>query len=172
MNRKRSLTETKATLGDGAIAGFIATVPMTAVMVLLHRMLPRHERYPLPPRQITEEMSRRTGARKHMDESERESTTLLAHFGFGAAAGALYIVLANLLPMPPVLRGLVYGLMVWGGSYMGWLPAARVLPPATEQPTRRTLLMIFAHLVWGSFLALITHQLSLSRSRGSLREAM
>jgi uncharacterized membrane protein YagU involved in acid resistance len=167
-NPKRNLTRNEITIAEGAAAGFIATFPMTLVMVLLHRLLPWWERYPLPPRQITEEVTRRAGAREHMDEPQRRAATLLMHFGFGAAAGALYVPLASRLNLPIVLRGVIFGMMVWTGSYLGWLPAARVLPPATEHPTRRTLLMTVAHLVWGSALALIAHNLGAITSSSAL----
>jgi hypothetical protein len=38
----------------GGLAGITATTAMTAVMRRLHRKLPGAERYPLPPREITE----------------------------------------------------------------------------------------------------------------------
>ena len=38
----------------GAIAGFVATAAMTAAMARLHRRLPEADRYPLPPREITQ----------------------------------------------------------------------------------------------------------------------
>ncbi|MES2465258.1 MAG: hypothetical protein V4671_32230, partial [Armatimonadota bacterium] len=37
----------------GLIAGVAATVPMTLLMVVWHRRLPRTEQYPLPPHEIT-----------------------------------------------------------------------------------------------------------------------
>jgi uncharacterized membrane protein YagU involved in acid resistance len=89
----------------------------------------------------------------------------MMHFGYGAAAGALYVPLASRLDLPIVLRGVIFAMLLWTGSYLGWLPAARILPPATEHPSRRTLLMILAHLVWGSTLALVAHSLgALTRS--------
>ncbi len=42
-------------------------------------------------------------------------------------------------------------------SYLGQLPAANILPPATEDAARRNALMIAAHIVWGVTLgALVT----------------
>jgi hypothetical protein len=54
----------------------------------------------------------------------------------------------------PAAAGVSWGLAVWAGSYQGWLPAAKILRPATEQPARRTLLMIGAHVVWGMVLGI------------------
>ena len=37
----------------GTLAGLTATAPMTAAMIAMHKALPAHERYPLPPRKVT-----------------------------------------------------------------------------------------------------------------------
>ncbi len=62
--------------------------------------------------------------------------------------------------MPPALAGAGFGLAVWAGSYLGWLPAAGILRPATEHPPRRVALMIAAHLVWGASAGLALGALS------------
>ena len=139
-------------LGDmvlGAVAGCIATVPMTWAMEAMHRRLPRRERYPLPPRQITMRVAEEAGVKEQLDEDDRFGLTLLAHFGMGTAAGALYGLLAPKQPLPGPLAGAGFGLAVWAGNYLGLLPALSLLRPATEHPPRRTALMVTAHLVWG-----------------------
>jgi hypothetical protein len=148
------------TVVRGALAGFVATLPMTVFMVALHKLLPWWERYPLPPWQITDRLLKRAGLKEEVGEEEQQAATLVNHFGFGAAMGAIYGLLAALFSIPSVLGGLVFGLIVWMGSYLGWLPAARILPPATKHPAGRNILMIVAHLVWGSVLALLVQRLS------------
>ncbi len=108
----------------GALAGTIATLPMTASMVLMHRELPFWERYPLPPRQITSRLAAAAGVRDDLDERQKVGATLLGHFAYGAAAGAIYAPLA--LPLPWPLQGRAFGLLVWTVSYLGWLPALGV----------------------------------------------
>ena len=97
----------------------------------------------------------------------RSALTLLAHFGYGGAAGAIYAGAGKRLPGGPALRGLFFGLLVWTVSYLGLLPSLRVLKPATEHPVRRSALMIGAHFVWGWFLATIFHVLSADLDRPS-----
>ena len=141
---------------DGALAGLVATAPMTAVMLLLHRLLPAWEQYPLEPRRITTRLARRAGLDEVAEEEPAATAaTAVAHFGYGAAAGALFPPLAGWLPVNKVAAGLAYGLAVWAGSYLGLVPALGLLSPATEQPRRRNLLMITAHLVWGGALGLL-----------------
>jgi hypothetical protein len=148
----------------GALAGFAATVPMTVAMELMHRYLPQEERYPLPPREITMEVAEEAGVKEELDEKERLGLTLAAHFAYGTAVGALYAPLARSLPAHPVLKGAGYGLIVWAGSYLGLLPALGILRPATEHPTRRTALMIAAHLVWGSVTGVLTEEMREERN--------
>ncbi|HEV2708046.1 MAG TPA: DUF6789 family protein [Pyrinomonadaceae bacterium] len=134
----------------GALSGLVATVPMSVAMKLMHEQLPEQEQYPLPPRAVTMNIAEEVGVREHLDEEEREGLTWASHFAYGAACGALYAPLARRAPLPPVVSGVAFGLAVWAGSYLGWLPAAGILSPATEHPARRNALMIGAHVVWGA----------------------
>ena len=138
----------------GAGAGFLATIPMTLAMRELHRRLPSKERYPLPPRLITEQvLGQRT--MRSLTEPQRVSTTLAAHFAYGALTGALYPLIARRAGRGETMAGIVFGVGVWAASYLGWIPALGVLTPATEHPARRNLLMLASHLVWGASTALI-----------------
>lgn len=146
-----------ARLLQGALAGSIATGPMTVVMLLIYYLLPHHERLlPHPPELITRRM---TGDRAPGGRDTPRWLIWVLHFGYGGGAGAVYAPLARRLPLPPVLRGIAFGLGVWFVSYMGWLPAVNILPPAHEHPTRRNVMMISAHIVWGAVLDLVLTRL-------------
>jgi hypothetical protein len=135
----------------GALAGLAATAPMTLAMKLMHEQLPPEENYPLPPRQVAEGMAEKAGVNEHLDEEEREAATWASHFAYGAACGALYGALSGeRIDRHPLLAGVGFGVAVWAGSYLGWLPAAGIIAPATEHPPRRNALMIAAHVVWGA----------------------
>ncbi|WP_207482014.1 hypothetical protein [Arenibaculum pallidiluteum] len=135
----------------GALAGFLATLPMTAAMSAAHRRLPPQERYPLPPRLITERV---TGGRGGEDV-QRQLTEAL-HYAYGALAGAAYPWLTERIGRTDMLDGPAFGVMVWTASYLGWIPAAGILDPATLHPRRRVALMIAVHLVWGGGTAALT----------------
>ncbi len=139
-------------LAAGAVSGCLATVSMTAAMLALQRALPRHEQYPLPPRRIFDILARRLSLGRKVDRTELNVAAAIGHFGYGTAAGALYGPLGQTLPLPGVASGVVYGLLVWEGSYLGLLPALGILPPATQHPAGRNALMIAAHIVWGASL--------------------
>ncbi len=150
----------------GALAGLIATAPMTAAMIAMLRRLPPQEQYPLPPRRITMRMLGPTGARE-LNAPQRNALTMVNHFGYGAAIGAVYGPLAKALKLPPIAGGIGYGLAVWTGSYLGWLPATGVLEPASNHPMRRNALMIAAHVVWGAAAGAIDHCLASEAERTS-----
>ncbi len=128
----------------GAIAGLVGTMAMTAAMRRMHERLPPEERYPLTPREIIDSTSEQAGAA--LPNEAAKDVTTAAHFAYGAASGALLGV-ANVMLGP--MSGATAGVGVWLASYMGWIPGARILKPATEHPPRRNLLMLAAHVVWG-----------------------
>ena len=143
-----------ARLVIGGIAGFVATMAMTAAMRRLHGKLPARERYPLTPREIVD-------ATLAPPRAWAPDLTLAAHFAYGAGCGAL-IAAAN--PRVGRITGSVAGGGVWLASYMGWIPAFGVLRPATGHPLRRNAVMIAAHFAWGWSTAEGIRELSAARA--------
>jgi len=139
----------------GALAGLTATTMMTVAMRRLHARLPKEERYPLPPREITERLSPDNPA----DDSLRDRS-LAAHFAYGAATGALIGIAGT---RTRVSFGALSGAGVWAASYLGLAPALDVLRPVNEHPGRRSALMIGAHLVWGTVAAWTMKELTVAR---------
>jgi hypothetical protein len=140
----------------GALGGLVATAAMTAAMRRMHGHLDDPDRYPLPPREIIQSVARQTGTDRRAAEGELQDLTLGAHFAYGAAAGALY---ALARPSDGIVAGVGYGLLVWAASYLGWIPGAAILEPATRHPRRRNELMLAAHVVWGATTALTIREL-------------
>jgi uncharacterized membrane protein YagU involved in acid resistance len=150
----RAAANTKTYI-DGAIAGLIATVPMTLFMLACHKRLPVSQRYPLPPSLITQRAVWSLAAPVIPARMPNALSTLAAHFAFGALSGALFAAVpAAMRRQCPVTTGIGYGLTVWAGSYLGWVPALRLMPAATQQPAARNAMMIAAHVVWGATLGL------------------
>ena len=71
----------------GGIAGFVGTMAMTAAMRRLHRRLPEKERYPLTPREIIDSTADKLDV--PIGGERAKDVTTLAHFLYGAAAGAV-----------------------------------------------------------------------------------
>lgn len=158
----------------GAFAGIAATAAMTLAVDAMFNRLPARDRYPLPPREITTKVAADVGLARHLSEPRRVDATLISHFGFGAAVGALYPYFARRSPAPPVLNGIVYGIGVWIGSYLGWIPALGILRPATQHPPARNVVMILAHVVWGAVTGIVADRLekagASSLAGGELRD--
>lgn len=144
----------------GANAGFLATLPMTVAMEGMFQELPFSERYPLPPRQITQELARKLGLDGELTEQQHQALSLVSHFGYGAAMGGIYGLATGQTVPRGAVSGMLFGLGVWGASYLGLLPAVQLLPPATEHPAHRNALMILAHLVWGASMGALTKRMA------------
>lgn len=143
----------------GAVGGLIATVPMTMVMTRLWKRLPRRLQYPLPPREITENAAHRvTSQARQVSDERMAELSLLAHFTYGGATGALYPLICR-EPRYPLISGAAYGVGIWAASYLGWVPAAQILQPATRHPAARNRMMLMAHLVWGGATVVIGERL-------------
>lgn len=156
----------------GAICGVVATGPMTVAMVLWHRHLPAREKYPLPPREITGAILQKSGV--NVGREALSAATLMAHFAYGGAAGGIYGLLPPGKVRAPIASGAMLGLGVWALSYLGILPALRILRPAGEHPARRNALMLGAHFIWGACLCAL-HRLLLEddkRSTPTLRQGV
>jgi hypothetical protein len=149
-----SRTDLRGRVIAGAIAGFCATLPMTLLMRRLHRRLPEPERYPLTPREIVNSATKILAIGP--TEEAAQDTTVALHFAFGALAGG---AAAAALPRMGTATGATVGTGVWALSYLGWIPALRLLEPATQHPARRNAVMIAAHLLWGAATAAGTREL-------------
>jgi Protein of unknown function (DUF1440)/Family of unknown function (DUF6789) len=151
----------------GALGGLSATGPMTVAMILLHRHLPRRHRYSLPPREITVELAEKIGIKRKLDPDARAALTLINHFGYGAMAATIYSLAEGKVHGSGILKGPLFGAIVWLVSYLGLLPAVGILEPATKHPPSRNLLMIAVHLVWGLVVGVFVDTLLAERKRTS-----
>ncbi len=149
----------------GTLAGLAATVTMSASMFALQRLgvLGR-----MPPQIITDDALAAAGVRGKAPRSAEKALGALAHFGFGAVAASVFELVrtgrarrrsfvARLVgapaKAPPLALGVAYGGLVWTVSYLGWVPALGILPPAKDDRPGRPFAMILAHAVWGATLA-------------------
>ncbi len=131
----------------GAGAGLVAVVPMSGVMFAAQRVGPVGE---LDPEIITEAGLGAAGV--EASETTRDLLSSLAHLGFGAGMGALYGLVSPRLARAPLLTGALYGLVVCGASYQGWIPALGIAPPLSERGPARRSMQVLAHVVYGAVL--------------------
>lgn len=134
----------------GAVAGVFATAVMTVAIESGKRL--GLLRVP-PPTQITTEITNRAGIDPEPPDPGFNPGTLVAHAGFGAVAGALYVPARHLLPRSSILAGLIWGGVVWVTAYVGYLPVLRIYPWPDDDRASRTAVMIVAHAIYGVSLA-------------------
>lgn len=147
-------------IARGIGAGVVATTTMTAGMFVFQKagLLGR-----MPPRLLTERTLARFGLRRKTSRTSRKLLTALAHYGFGGAMGAIYEVGRSALAVrhgrasrPLVMASsIAFGTLVWIVSYMGFIPAAGLMPrPSRDRPGRPTS-MVIAHWIFGGTLGAI-----------------
>ena len=129
----------------GALAGCAATALMSAVQWPLAFASGEDP----PPVQIMKRVNAVLPGRTPRTTVVRRAT--VAHFAFGAGAGALYGLLA-----PRRFRegtGIAYAGLIWGTSYLGWLPALHLHPSVPRDDRGRQIGNAAGHLVYGIALA-------------------
>ncbi len=146
----------------GALAGVVATVPMSALMM-------GAKRFGLvggmPPEKITAHFLESSGI--HPTETQQDAAATVLHFGFGSAAGAVFGAVAPRRLIARVPLGMAYGAAIWGVSYMGWIPAFGIMPHAARDRRDRQMVMLAAHLVYGTALALMVGRRASPADEGS-----
>lgn len=158
MKRERIVRRTL----NGAASGFLATFPMTVTMLGIRKALPIFHRHSIPPYKITSKVFRKFQLLAPWEIKKKKALTTASHFGYGAAGGVVYSTFANKSEFHPAVKGGVFGLAVWAGSYFGWLPATEILPAYMEHPKRHAM-MAASHVVWGAFMAYIFQRIEKTR---------
>jgi hypothetical protein len=135
----------------GAAAGFAATVPMSLAMEALRAALSREHHRRMPPREIVDRTVDMSAAGNEVDRSDRVVLTTIAHFAFGALAGAVYGATLG-SRRSSALKGIAYGIGVWGLTYGAALPALGLHPPASDDTKARNVTLVASHVLWGATL--------------------
>ena len=161
----RAIRESTYRFATGALAGLLATAPMTVWMLVGQRALSWWSQDELPPAKITHRALRAVGWHHNLSRNQKAGLVAMNHFAYGAGAGAVYASFTGPSSAPVAMAaGAAYGLAVWTGGYCGWLPASGLYPPPTEDSVERTGLMIGAHLIWGSTTGLVVYWLTRRRA--------
>lgn len=146
----------------GGIGGLIATGVMTIHMYIAKALgllgTP-------PPKRITTNMQRRLGVPVHREpETAVNVAWVAAHVGYGVGSGVLFGLLRRFVPGPGWLVGPGYGSALWAISYLKIMPSLGLFPHPSKDSRSRTVVMISAHLVYGSVLAFAWQWLQCRRS--------
>lgn len=151
-SRARIPRDVRAAL-DGVIGGLVGTVPMSAAMLAARQLGLMGWQ---PPERITQKLFFRR-VQRVKDRDTRNLVATVLHFAFGSVGGAIYGVARRRLPwrVDPVLTGVVFGTLVWAGSYMGWVPALGLMPQPRHDRPDRPIIMVVAHWIFGATLGAV-----------------
>ena len=142
----------------GSLAGAVATVPMSAVMLAGDRLVGRQ-----PPEAIVRRALE--AAPVDVPEAAVGPLALVTHLGFGALLGAV----SALVPGRGPAKGVALALVAYAASYQGWVPALGVLPPASRDHPGRPAVMVVAHVVYGGVLGALEARLAAAPGRRPAR---
>jgi putative membrane protein len=125
----------------GLVGGLVATAAKTAAEKLYP---PRIHGEPEPPEVLAE-----TLAGHPLDEETRIASAEAIHWGFGAAMGAAYGVLAEFYPAATAREGATFGLMLMGLTHEGALPAMGLSSAPEEQSEQEQTSEAATHMLYG-----------------------
>jgi uncharacterized membrane protein YagU involved in acid resistance len=143
----------------GFWASTMATSSMTLALFESFKKLPDSEKQPLPPAQLTENVVRKTGFTKNWSSEMQAEATMISHYGYGAAAGIAYALLADKVPGNSLIKGGLFGLGVWAASYYGIIPSLKLSPSGDDMSKERNTMMALTHVVWGASLGFAENSL-------------
>ncbi|CAN5403283.1 hypothetical protein BH09MYX1_BH09MYX1_13190 [soil metagenome] len=137
-------------IARGAKCGGKATLPMSAYLGAAQMAGFFSSRLPRP---VEESPLQSPKVAAMTNESERSLLTGLSHFGFGAAAGAVFGALRGVGAIPRgMLGGAAFGTALWAVRYAGLLPELSLHAQRKEAPSH-PIVMLSAHWVYGVALA-------------------
>ena len=136
----------------GAAAGVAGTLVLQGVVMGMVKVAPQLE----PPESeepasfMLWQVEKRLPKKLWMKIPPKAETAagLGLSFAYGATFGALYAALRG-HARSSIAEGAVLGTAVWAIGYLGWLPAADLIPPIWKQEPKQMVGPIVEHLVYG-----------------------
>lgn len=138
----------------GAIAGAMATVPMTVALFGTAPWLPDVKAF--PPKLAVKLVTGKAGLWQQLSARQRNRLSWVSHFGYGALMGSVYAAMAK---RHGTRSGIAFGVGVWAGSYLVMLPALGIRRPVQKSFRDDHVQLVVAHLVWGAALGWLSKKL-------------
>ncbi len=136
----------------GAIAGVVGTLLIRGIIAASQKAMPQT----LPPMKEdpgqfmvrkTERLLPRRVRRRIPKSTETIAAQALA-FGYGATFGCLYAEIRS-DHGKSISDGAALGAISWATGFLGWLPAAKLMPPVWKQRPRQVLPNLLGHIAYG-----------------------
>lgn len=141
----------------GAVAGIVATLAMSVVMLPAQWLgLLGTE----PPRRISDRIFNATGSGARAPEAHRRVGTALIHLGIGSVGGALFGIgrlLSRRRGRAPIV-GLGFGSALWGVNYIVAAPMLKLFQPPWDDRPGRPPVMLAANALYGVITAVLVER--------------
>lgn len=132
-------------LALGAAAGVAGTFVMQGLLESGKKLIPEGT----PPMKMDpgEFMVRKAKAVLPLPPALEGAAVNALRLGYGTTAGLIWALLPH--SRWRVAEGAALGLAVWAAGYLGWLPAAKLLPPINEQTPKQIAVPVIEHALFG-----------------------
>jgi putative membrane protein len=131
----------------GAVAGLIGGLAGAGAKVLAERIFPPRVEGQTPPSALLVEQV----AGHPLPPGHRQAAMQSIHWGFGAAAGAVYGALVEVEPSLAAWKGAAFGLTLNKLTHESVLPRMGLARPKEQQPTQERISEWVTHAVYGIF---------------------
>ena len=142
-----NMTRRERSIAKGMIAGMVGGLAGAGAKMLAEKIFPpRVVGQTPPPVALVQQV---TG--HELPDEKREKATQLIHWGFGAAAGAVYGAAVELEPSLGAWKGAAFGITLNKMTHETVLPRLGLARPKNEQPTQERISEWVSHAVYGIF---------------------
>jgi putative membrane protein len=131
----------------GAFAGLIGGLAGAGAKALAEKIFPPRVQGQTPPPVVLAEQV----AGHPLPADQQQAAMQSIHWGFGAAAGAIYGALVEFEPSFGAWRGAAFGLTLNKLTHESILPRMGLSPPKEAQPTQERISEWVTHAVYGIF---------------------
>lgn len=142
-----AMTTRERSIVKGAVAGMIGGLAGAGAKMLTEKIFPpRAEGETPPPVALVEQV---TGRRLH--DGQRDAAMHGIHWGFGAAAGAVYGAMVEMEPSLGAWKGAAFGVTLNKLTHESVLPKLGLAAPKNKQLAQERISEWVSHAVYGIF---------------------
>jgi putative membrane protein len=141
------MTTRERSILKGAYAGMIGGLAGAGAKALAEKLLPPRVQGQTPPPVVLAEQV----AGRPLPPAQQQVAMHGIHWGFGAAAGAVYGAVVEMEPSVGAWKGAAFGLTLNKLTHESMLPRMGLAPPREEQPTQERISEWVTHAIYGIF---------------------
>lgn len=142
-----NMTTRERSILKGALAGLIGGLAGAGAKALAEQLFPPRTQGQTPPPLVLAEQV----AGHPLPSAQKQAAIQSIHWGFGAAAGAVYGAIVEVEPSIGAWRGAAFGLALNKITYETVLPRMGLAAPKEDQPPQERISEWVTHAVYGIF---------------------